>query len=120
MNVEAVIKFLHTIKLVWRESNNEEAKDRAEKLSKVLRKGKIISQKWESDMKCDAPEQLTFMNISKKTTIPHMQRRGSLFPGALSIPSSDISNKLPPDTQDITGAPKDVKSDLELSSFSQR
>ena len=120
MNVEAVIKFLHTIKLVWRESNNEEAKDRAEKLSKVLRKGKIISQKWESDMKCDAPEQLTFMNISKKTTIPHMQRRGSLFPGALSIPSSDISNKLPPNTQDITGAPKDVKSDLELSSFSQR
>ena len=120
MNVEPVIKFLHTIKLVWRESNNEEAKDRAEKLSKVLRKGKIISQKWESDMKCDAPEQLTFMNVSKKTTIPHMQRRGSLFPGALSIPSSDISNKLPPDTQDITGAPKDVKSDLELSSFSQR
>ena len=120
MNVESVIKFLHTIKLVWRESNNEEAKDRAEKLSKVLRKGKIIYQKWESDMKCDAPEQLTFMNISKKTTIPHMQRRGSLFPGALSIPSSDISNKLPPDTQDITGAPKDVKSDLELSSFSQR
>ena len=120
MNVEPVIKFLYTIKLVWRESNNEEAKDRAEKLSKVLRKGKIISQKWESDMKCDAPEQLTFMNMSKKTNNPLRQRRGSLFPGALRIPSSDISNKLPPDTQDITGAPKDVQSDLELSSFSQR
>merc|ERR1712136_454668 len=61
-------------------------------------------------MKCDAPEQLTFMNVSKKTTISHMQRRGSLFPGALCMPSSDISNKLPPGTQDVTGAPKDVKS----------
>ena len=120
MDVEPVIKFLHTIKLVWRDSNNEEAKDRAKKLSDVLKKGKVFSQKWESDMKCDAPEQLTFMNISKKTTNPLRQRRGSLFPGALSIPSSDISIKLPPDTQDITGAPKDVKSDLELSSFSQR
>ena len=120
MNVEPVIKFLHTIENVWRDSNNEEANDRAKMLSSVLKKGKVISQKWESDMKCDAPVQLSYMNISKKSSNPIRQRRGSLFPGALTLPSSDFSANTQSTTMDKTDAPKDVKSDLELSSFRQR
>ena len=120
MDVQPVLRFLNSIVNVWKDSNNEEGRDRAEKLSQVLKKGKINSQKWESDMKCEAPEELAYMNISKKSSNPVQCRRGSLFPEAISSPSTNMGSSFQSSTQKKIAAPKDVKNDLELSSFSQR
>ena len=120
MDVQPVLRFLSSIVNVWKGSNHEEGRDRAEKLSKVLKTGKINSQKWESDMKCEAPEELAYMNISKKSSDRVQRRRGSLFPGALSSPSTNMGSALQSSTHEKIAIPKDVKNDLELSSFSQR
>ena len=121
MDVQPVINFIRAIEKVWRHSNNVEAESRAEKISKVLEKGNnIISREWESNMKCEPPEELSYMNISKKTQKPIRQRRGSLFPGGMSIAATsevDTSRSL---HADKSNAPKNVKSDLELTSFRQR
>ena len=120
MDVQPVLRFLNSIVNVWKDSNNEEGRDRAEKLLKVLKKRKINSQKWESDMKCEAPEELAYMNISKKSSNPVQRRRGSLFPGALSTPSTNMDITMHSSTNGKIAVPKDVRNDLELSSFSQR
>ena len=120
MDVQPVLRFLSSIVNVWKGSNHEEGRDRAEKLSKVLKIGKINSQKWESDMKCDAPEELAYMNISKKSSNPVQRRRGSLFPETLSSPSANSGITLKYSTHEKIAVLKDVKNDLELSSFSQR
>ena len=121
MDVQPVIKFIRAIVNVWRYSDNVEAECRAEQISKVLEKGtNINSRKWESDMKCEPPAELSYMNISKKTPKPIRQRRGSLFPGGFSIVSTsepDTSMSMDPDKSD---APKHVESDLELNSFRQK
>ena len=120
MDVQPVLRFLNSIVNVWKDSNNEEGRNRAEKLLKVLKKGKINSQKWESDMKCEAPEELAYMNISKKSSNAVQRRRGSLFPGALSTPSTNMDITMHSSTNGKIAVPKDVRNDLELSSFSQR
>ena len=88
MDVQPIITFLHTIKNVWQNSNNEEAQTRAQKISTILEKGKFNSQKWESKMKCDPPVELVYMNDTRKTEDPNQQRRGSI-PGSISMSTSE-------------------------------
>ena len=54
-----VLRFLNAIKNVWRKSNNSDAQDRAEKLSKILdaKSSQTIKDEWKSDLKCPAPSQ---------------------------------------------------------------
>ena len=123
MDVQPIIRFLHTVESAWRYSDNEEAQTRAKKLSNVLEKGNVITQKWKSDMKCDPPQELSYMNVSNKTLKPNRQRRGSMFPGGISISNVVVTSDQDPSKvfihENVNG-PKEVKSDLELTSFSQR
>ena len=71
-------------------------------------------------MKCEPPVELSYMNISKKSSEPSRRRRGSLFPGAINIGASSEFKTSMTFHSDRSEAPKDVKSDLELTSFRQR
>ena len=121
MNVQPVINLIRAIERVWRNSNNAEAENRAEKISQILEKGNnIISDKWENEMKCEPPADLSYMSISRNTLQSIRQRRGSLFPGGMSIAATTeihASRSLDTDNSD---SPENVKSDLELTSFRQR
>ena len=53
------INLLYAIRNSWLKSNDKEAKERGEILSRILDEkspGKIVTEQWESRLKCDPPK----------------------------------------------------------------
>merc|ERR1712126_372752 len=55
MSEKSVMKFLFEIQKLWNNSNNKEAKERAQLLSKILENETPNFNEWNSELKCDPP-----------------------------------------------------------------
>ena len=58
MDDNSSINLLYAIRNAWSKSNDKEAKERAEILSRILDEKsseKIITEQWENRMRCDPP-----------------------------------------------------------------
>ena len=74
MSATAVLKFIHEIKSVWSRSDNEEAQNRAEKLSGILDNGIPIFDEWENELKCDPPS-VNFTTINTSSELSNTKNK---------------------------------------------
>ena len=77
MSENSVIKFLFEIQKLWNNSNNKEAKERAQLLSKILENEAPNFNEWNSELKCDPPS-INFEQIDILTELNNEENR-SMF-----------------------------------------
>ena len=77
MSEKTIIKFLWEIQKLWNNSNNIDAKNRAEILANILQRSTPILDEWKSELKCDPPS-INFEQIGVPTQLNNEENR-SMF-----------------------------------------